>query len=164
MFTFKAVVGIKWEQTHKMSFINWGFHTDFHVSWFLNYEKILIVSLKVQSYRKCDKESYTEMHLYVFTVLCFLSLLQYWSWGMPPWQTKWKNIRSVFPTSWISVWREQAMWTYVWSWITSVSLFGEKNYVLLFENYHKVVVCLHFKMCIYSLGQCAEYILKIFKD
>ena len=104
---------------------------------------VLFESAELQ--KKCGKESSTEVHPCVFTIFCSLSL-QYGSWGMPPWQTKWKNIWSIFTASWTNVWCKQAMWTYVWSWITSVSLFSKENYVLLFENYHKVVVKIYFKM------------------
>lgn len=131
----------------------WGFLTDFDMSWLLNCEQIPIFSLKVQNNRKYNKAFYPEMHSCVFTIFYFLSSVQYWSWGMSPWQTKWKDIWSVFTTSWINVWCKQAMWTYVRSWVTSVSLFGKKNSVLLFENYRKVVVRIYFRISIYSLGQ-----------
>lgn len=42
--------------------------------------------------------------------------------------------------------REQTVGSYVWSWITSVSLFGKKNSVPLFKNYHKVVVRIYLKI------------------
>lgn len=126
----------------------WGFLTNFDLSWVLNYEKILIFSLEIKNYKKCDEESYTDMHLCIFTIFRLLSLVQHWSWGLPPWQTKWENIWSVLTTSWINVWCKQAVWTHVWTWITSVSLFGKKNFVFLFENYHKVVVWIYFKVYI----------------
>lgn len=48
-------VGLKWEQTHKKSFVNWGFLTDFDISWVLNCEKILILFESVELQKNVTK-------------------------------------------------------------------------------------------------------------
>lgn len=45
----------------------WGFLPDFYMSWFLNYEKILILFETVE-YSKCDKESYAST--YIQNIFC----------------------------------------------------------------------------------------------